>query len=187
MRNPVRAATFDRTSLVMRIALIVTGSIVIALAARLRIDLPFSPVPITLQTGIVALVGATLGARAGAIAAALYLVEGLAGAPVFAGGASGLAYALGPTGGFLVGFIPAAFLAGWLVETGRARTALTVPLAFAASMLVVYLFGVPWLANVVGIDRALAVGFVPYLPGDAIKAIAASALWFAGARLSRPT
>lgn len=187
MSKPIRALALDRSSLATRVALIVTGSLVIALASRLRIDLPFSPVPITLQTGVVALVGATLGARAGAAAAALYVVEGMAGAPVFAGGASGLAYALGPTGGFLVGFVPAAFLAGWFVETGRARTALTVPLAFAAAMLTVYLSGVPWLANFVGLDRALAAGFIPYLPGDAAKAIAASILWFAGARLTRPS
>ncbi len=84
----------------------------------MAIQLPFSPVPITGQTMAVLLVGALLGSRRGALAVLAYIAEGLAGLPVFAGGAAGLARLFGPTGGYLVGFVAAAFLVGWLAERG---------------------------------------------------------------------
>ncbi|MFN3337582.1 MAG: biotin transporter BioY, partial [Thermomicrobium sp.] len=96
--------------LLANVTLVVAGSLATALAARVSIPLPFTPVPITGQTFAVLLVGAVLGSRRGAASMALYVVQGLAGLPVFAGGKAGLAVLLGPTGGYLVGFIAAAFV-----------------------------------------------------------------------------
>ncbi len=110
-------------------AAVLAGSALVALAAQLRIDLPFSPVPVTGQTFAVLVVGAVLGARLGAAALLTYLVEGLAGLPVFAGGTSawtpssaGVPVIAGPTAGYLVGFVAAAAIVGALAERGFDRT-----------------------------------------------------------------
>ena len=168
-----------RAELARGALLVMAGSVVVALAAQTRIDLPFTPVPITLQTAAVVLVGATLGARRGVAALVAYLAEGLAGLPVFAGGASGLAYALGPTGGYLLGFVLSAFVAGWLVERGWGREPLQALAAFALAGAVVYLVGVPWLALSRGLplEVAAGAGLVPFLPGDLVKTLGAAAVW----------
>jgi biotin transport system substrate-specific component len=154
--------------------LVVTGSLFVATLAQVKIPLPFTPVPLTGQTFAVLLVAAALGSRRGAASLLLYLVEGVAGLPFFAGGASGLAYASGPTGGYLLGFVCAAFLVGWLAERGmdrRLRTALPV---FLAGEAVIYLVGVSWLGLFIGMQKALAAGLLPFLVGDAIKLVAAA-------------
>jgi len=166
------------------LALILGGSLLVALSAQPRFDLPFSPVPITLQTLAVMLVGATLGARGGAAALALYLAEGLAGLPVFAGGASGIPYALGPTGGYLIGFIASAALVGAIVERWG-RDPLRVLAAFILGSATVYLFGVPWLALTIGPDRAIAAGLLPYIPGDLVKSVLGAAAWLGIGRVNR--
>jgi biotin transport system substrate-specific component len=167
------------------IVMALAGSLVIAVAAQVAIPLPFSPVPITLQTAAVALVGAALGARLGAGAVLAYLVEGAAGLPFFAGGTGGAAILLGPTGGFLVGFILSAFLAGWLVERGWGRGTPRAVLTFLVAGAVVYLVGLPRLAMFVGTERAIPLGLVPFLPGDLIKTAAAAALWTGASRFVR--
>jgi biotin transport system substrate-specific component len=144
--------------------------------AQLAIPLPFTPVPITGQTLGLLLVGAALGSRRGAASMALYLAEGAAGLPFFAGGAGGLHVLLGPGGGYLVGFLPAAFCVGLLAERGFDRRFGSAVLAFCLGELIVYLHGVPWLALFVGADRALAAGFWPFLPGAVVKAVAAGAI-----------
>lgn len=136
------------------------------------------PVPITLQTLGVMLAGALLGARKGALAVTVYVVLGLAGLPILAGGAAGLGVLAGPTGGFLLSFIPAAFAIGWLAARIRPHLKLW-PLLVATvvgGVVVVYLIGVPWLAAVTGmpLDQALVVGAVPFLPGDLVKAVVAA-------------
>ncbi|MCX2728035.1 biotin transporter BioY [Thermomicrobium sp. 4228-Ro] len=156
-------------------ALVVAGSVLTALAAHVSIPLPFTPVPITGQTFAVLLVGAALGSRRGAASMALYLAEGLAGLPVFAGGKAGLAVLLGPTGGYLIGFIAAAFVTGWLAERGWDRRPLTTALAMVLGNLVIYLFGVSWLAVFVGISKAPLLGMIPFLPGDLLKILLATA------------
>jgi biotin transport system substrate-specific component len=175
-----------RSALTREVLLVLAGSVVVALSAQTRIDLPFTPVPITLQTAAVVLVGATLGARRGATALLAYLAEGLAGLPVFAGGASGLAYALGPTGGYLLGFVLSAFVAGWLVERGWGADPLRALVAFGLAGAAVYAVGVPWLALSRGLPLVVAAGagLVPFLPGDLVKTVAAAALWSAGLRVS---
>jgi biotin transport system substrate-specific component len=147
-----------------------------ALAAQVRIPLPFTPVPITGQTFAVILCGAAIGARRGACAQLAYLLLGSAGLPVFAGGACGLPF--GPSGGYLIGFIPAAYLVGFLVERGWDRRVGTAAVAMLLGNMVVYAFGLPWLAVMVGgpISKVLALGFTPFLPGDLYKLALASAL-----------
>ncbi|MGD0749931.1 MAG: biotin transporter BioY [Anaerolineales bacterium] len=155
------------------ILLVISGSLCVAGMAQIRITLPFTPVPITGQTFAVLLVGAALGARRGAASLLLYLIQGLLGLPFFAGGASGLAYFLGPTGGYLVGFVAAAGLVGLLAARGLDRRIPTALLAFLAGEVVIYLFGVAWLSIFLGIPHAIAAGLLPFLLGDVIKLAAA--------------
>ena len=147
----------------------------VALAAQVAIRLPFSPVPITGQTLAVLMVGALLGSRRGAWSLLAYLLEGLVGLPVFAAGASGPSYLLGPTGGYLFGFIAAAFVIGWLAERGWDRRVGTTALAMVAGNVAIYLCGICWLAFYVG-ARALALGLFPFLAGDVVKLVLAATL-----------
>ncbi|MEN6408267.1 MAG: biotin transporter BioY [Anaerolineaceae bacterium] len=158
------------------LGMVLTGSLVVALLAQVRIPLLFTPVPLTGQTLGVLLVAAALGSRRGAAALALYLVEGLAGLPVFAGGSLGLARLMGPTGGYLIGFIAAAYLVGSLAEKGWDRRWDRVALMFVLGEVVIYLFGAGFLATVTGIPQAWAAGVAPFLLGDVLKAAAAAAL-----------
>lgn len=193
MQTATRVSTLAQAAVprggLLRDALLVVGfSLLTALCARIVIPLPFTPVPITGQTFAVLLTGAALGARRGAAAMGLYVLEGLVGLPVFAGGASGLARLLGPTGGYLLGYIAAAYLTGTLAERGWDRTVRWAAAAMAAGNVVVYLFGVPWLALVprvvggvpLGWERAVTLGLLPFIPGDLIK-LAAAAVALPGA------
>ncbi|GIV84905.1 MAG: biotin transporter BioY [Candidatus Roseilinea sp.] len=153
-------------------AMVLLGSWLVAALAQIVI--PLQPVPITGQTLGVLLVGAALGWRRGALALVAYVLQGAAGLPFFAGGASGVARLLGPTGGYLIGFIFAAALTGWLSERGWDRRFWGTLLAMALGNAIIYAIGVPWLAQFVGWPRALEVGLLPFLPGDAIKATLAA-------------
>lgn len=160
------------------ISLILGGSLFVALCAKITIYLPFSPVPITGQTLAVLMVGALLGSRRGAACLLTYLAEGVAGLPIFAvGETSGLARLMGPTGGYLVGFVVAAYLTGLLAERGWDRRVGTTILAMLIGNSTLYVFGLRWLAVFVGIQRALPLGLYPFVPGDLLKlAIAAMLL-----------
>jgi biotin transport system substrate-specific component len=151
------------------VALITAGSLAVALSAQVAVPLPFTPVPVTAQPFAVLLVGALLGARRGALALVAYLAEGALGAPVFAGGAFGPATLAGPSGGYLVGFVPAAALCGGLAERGWDRRFLSTLLAMALGTCCLYACGLPWLARFVGADRVLALGFLPFIVGDGLK------------------
>ncbi len=152
----------------------VLGALWVALFAQVRIPLPFTPVPITGQTFAVLLVGATLGARRGMGALMLYLLMGITGLPVFAGGKSGLFHLTGPTGGYLIGFVIAAWVVGWMAEHGLERSLRTSLLPFSIGTLIIYLTGVPWLALYVGPQAALQKGLFPFLLGDLIKLLLAA-------------
>ncbi len=169
-----------RYSLVFDAACVVAGSLLIALSAQVAIPLPFSPVPITGQTLAVLLVGAVLGSRLGSLCVLMYLAEGALGLPVFAGGALGLARLFGPTGGYLAGLLAAAFVTGWLAERGWDRRPATALLAMLAGTVVIYACGLAWLAHFVGAQRVLALGLLPFVPGDLVKLSAATALLPAG-------
>lgn len=144
----------------------------IAVGAYLAI--PIGPVPIVLQNLFVLLAGLVLGSRWGTTSVLIYLLAGLCGLPVFAGGGSGPARFVGPTGGYLVGFVSAAFVVGWITERFGRKNSVQVAAMIAGSLLV-YAFGVPWLAAVahISIGNALVAGMYPFLIGDAIKIAAA--------------
>ncbi|MGF1498840.1 MAG: biotin transporter BioY [Elainellaceae cyanobacterium] len=158
------------------LALILGGSLVIGLCAQISIPLPFSPVPITAQTFAVLLVGVLLGYRRSGLCVATYLVEGFAGLPVFSNGGAGIAHLLGPTGGYLVGYLGAAMLVGWLAERGWDRQFATTFLAMLLGNIVLYVSGLAWLSVFTGIERALPLGLYPFIPGDVLKIAIATAV-----------
>jgi biotin transport system substrate-specific component len=165
-----RAATWLRD-----LVLIIIGSLFVALLARVEIPLPGSPVPITGQTFGVLLAGAALGSKRGAASMALYLAEGALGLPFFAGGAHGMKIVVGATGGYLIGFIVAAYVIGLLAERGLERSVRTSFVPFLVGTVIIYICGVSWLAIVMGsLGDALKFGLIPFLIGDAIKLIAAA-------------
>ena len=132
--------------------------------------IPIGPVPIVLANLFIMLTGLLLGVRWGLASVMLYLLLGAVGLPVFAGGAGGAAYFLGPTGGYLLGYIPAVEIIGAISHIRR-PSFLTDLVALVIGSLVVYACGVPWLKIVTGmsIEKAFAVGMIPFLPGDALK------------------
>jgi biotin transport system substrate-specific component len=168
------ARPFQPAWVLHEVALLCAASVFLALTARISVPLPFTPVPITGQTLGVIVLGALYGPRRGALAVAVYLLEGLLGAPVFAAGRAGPAVFLGPTGGYLLGFIPAAAVAGALAGASRAWP--TRVLGMALASLTVYAVGVPWLMAVTGAAplAALQLGVAPFLVGDAIKVLIAA-------------
>jgi len=162
---------------------IIGFTLVISLGAQIAVRLPFTPVPITGQTLAVLLTGALLGSRRGVFSVFLYLAEGSAGLPVFAGGMSGIGYLVGPTGGYLVGFIAAAYITGWSAERGWDRRLPSTALLMILGNAAVYAFGIPWLAVYAGIELVLQLGFYPFLAGDLVKLIIGMLLLPAGWRL----
>jgi len=154
--------------------LVVVGSLLLAVSAQFKI--PLYPVPVTGQTLLVLLIGMAYGPRLGAATVAAYLLQGAVGLPVFAGGAFGLATLFGMTGGYLFGFLAAAFVMGWLAERGMGRTVISTVLAMLIGNLVIYLCGASWLAAFIGADKALAAGVLPFLYGDAVKLVVAAGL-----------
>ena len=170
-------ALIGSDALMWKLALVVGGSIFIAVAAQ--VSVPMFPVPMTLQTLAILVVGLAFGSRLGALTVAAYLAEGAAGLPVFAGGMNGAAL-FGPTGGFLFGFVAMAWLAGLAAERGLARgVVMTAGVGVVVSALL-YVPGLAWLVAVTPLDLAGAakVGALPFLPGDAVKAvIAAMVVW----------
>ena len=162
------------------IALIIGGSLLIGLCAHAKVWLPFSPVPVTGQTFAVLMIGALLGARRGCLAVLAYIIEGAAGLPVFAVGV-GSAVLLGPTGGYLFGFIPAAYITGRLAEKGWDRRIGTTVLAMVFGNLAILTFGLFWLCCLTGFNTTvLTLGLYPFIFGDLIKIILAAILLPAG-------
>jgi biotin transport system substrate-specific component len=172
-----------KSALLYDAALVVGGSLFIALGAQVAIHLPFSPVPITGQTLAVLLVGMLLGSRRGSLSLLAYLAEGLAGLPVFAGGTAGPARLLGPTGGYLIGFVVAAYIVGLLAERGWDRRVGTTLLAMLLGDATIYALALPWLVVWVGVQQALPLGLYPFVPGDLLKVALAATLLPVGWKL----
>ena len=162
------------TSAVTKAALVVFGSLLLAVSAQFKI--PLYPVPVTGQTLVVLLIGMTYGPRLGGITIAAYLFEGAIGLPVFAGGAAGVAVLMGPTAGYLFGFLLAAIAMGYLAERGTGRTVVSTIAAMVIGNCVIYLCGALWLANFIGFAQAIAAGVLPFLYGDALKLVVAAGL-----------
>jgi len=159
-------------------ALVIGFALLTAAAARVRVPLPFTPVPVTGQTFAVLLAGAALGSRAGAASQGLYILLGLGGLPFFQGGNGGWDYATGPTLGYLVGFVVAAGAVGYLAEREQDRTIITALPAFLAGTVVIYFFGIAWLMVSLQTDLtdALVKGLVPFVVGDLLKVALAGTL-----------
>lgn len=174
-----------------KVILAIAGSL--ALWASAKLQVPFYPVPMTMQTFVVLVIGMAYGWRLGAATVLLYLAEGAAGLPVFAGTPEkgiGLAYMVGPTGGYLLGFVLSAALVGWLAQRGWGRNLATTFAAMALGTAMILGIGVLWLGAVLGWDKSiLEFGLYPFLPGAAFKiALAAVVLplaWRADARPDR--
>lgn len=149
-----------------------------ALAAQVAIPLPFTPVPLTLQTFAVLAGAAALGAERAVIAQVLYITLAVAGVPVLAGGASGHEVVIGATGGYLIGFVLASYVVGRMSSKGASTKSGKTALAFLAGSVLIYTLGAPWLAFTTGntITWAVVNGVVPFLVGDLIKAVAAGAV-----------
>ncbi len=160
------------TGLMRDVIWIVGGALVTALLTR--VEIPLTPVPITGQTFAVLLVGALLGSKRGALSMITYIGAGLIGAPVFSHGGWGLSHLAGPTGGYLVGFVIAAFLVGKLSERGWDRRFIPTLLAMSFGTMAIYFAGCLWLAQFVGWDTVLEVGVFPFLIGDGLKAVCAA-------------
>lgn len=180
---PPAAGARQRWLLAGAVALI--GSLLLTVSAKTQI--PFFPVPMTLQTMVVLLLGMMLGARLALLTVLVYLAEGALGLPVFAGTPEkglGLAYMTGPTGGYLVGFAVTAWLTGRLTEERDDPQHLA--LAALLGIALIYALGALWLAGFVGAERAVALGIAPFIFGDLLKAALAVALGLLGAtRLRR--
>ena len=168
--------TFPRAAGWLRdIILILLGALFVAALAQVEIPLPFTPVPITGQTFGVLLVGAALGSRRGVLSLAAYLAMGGFGLRFFAGGAHGWNIVIGATGGYLIGFVIAAYVVGLLAERGLERNLRTSLIPFLVGTVIIYVCGVAWLTVVLGsVTKALTAGLLPFLVGDVLKLIAAA-------------
>ncbi len=163
-------------------ALVIGGSLLLWLSAKVQV--PFWPVPMTLQVMALLAIAAIFGLRPGLATVALYVAEGALGLPVFAGTPEkgiGIAYMMGATGGYILGFLLMVAVVGWLADRGWSRSAWKLALAGLAGLAVLYAPGLAWLAQFVGTDKALAFGFTPFIPGDLLKlavvALAVPAAW----------
>jgi biotin transport system substrate-specific component len=188
----LRLAVLPGAGLFTDVVLIGLGSGLIAGSAQISIALPFTPVPITGQTFAVLLVGASLGAMRGGSSALLYVLLGIAGAPVYAHGAEGWAVITGASGGYLVSYPFASALTGWLAERHWDRRFSSAVGAMLTGNVLIYLFGLPWLAVVLGtgLEKTLELGLYPFVPGDTFKLYLAAALlpaaWRTVGRSTRP-
>ena len=151
------------------IIVILLASWLIGVSAQFSIVLPFSPIPITGQTIIILMMGVLLGKERGTAAVGLYILQGVAGLPVFAGGKSGLLTLVGPTGGYLVGFLGAVYVVGILSELRHDNSISYTVFSLIIGNVIIYAFGLIWLVRFVGETQALSLGFFPFLVGDIVK------------------
>lgn len=182
--NRAYAALYD-------IILIIAGSLLIGFSAQLKVFLPFSPVPVTGQTFAVLMIGALFGPRRGCLSVIVYIIQGLMGLPVFALGA-GPAVLAGPTGGYLLGFIPAAWITGSLAQTGWDRRIRTTILAMLLGNAAIYACGLLRLVFTMGPTKTVLVaGLYPFIVGDLLKIVLAAIIlpstWHLLGRINLPT
>lgn len=167
----LNAALGGNRSALQSVLLAVAGTVLLWASAKVQV--PFYPVPMTMQTFVILFLGFALGSRIGTATVLLYLAEGALGLPVFAGTPEkgiGVAYMTGPTGGYLAGFVVAAFATGWLAELGFGRRFVTAAIAALAGLVAIYAVGLFWLGVLIGWDKPiLEFGLLPFLPAEALK------------------
>ncbi|MBI2346944.1 MAG: biotin transporter BioY [Deltaproteobacteria bacterium] len=174
---PTLSIKTNAASWIKTIALAACGALVLTLCAKITV--PFYPVPMTFQTFGVLLIGAAFGLRLGMGTILVYLAEGAVGLPVFAGTPArgiGLPYMLGPTGGYLLGFIFATVIVGYFADRGWNRHLVKIGLAMAIANVALYIPGLLWLAQFTGWERVLPVGFYPFVLADPLKWALAAAV-----------
>lgn len=175
-RSRPRQTTLD-------LGVVIGTSLLLAVSAKVQV--PFFPVPMTMQTLVVFGISLTLGPVRGTLAVLTYLLEGVAGLPVFAGSPEkgvGLAYLMGPTGGYLTGCLPAVLLSGWLAKRGWDRSFLSLMATGGIALTIIYGSGLIWLGTVIGFDKSLLrLGFFPFVVADLVK-VTVVALAFHSAR-----
>lgn len=177
MQNSVQAVAQPRANrLAYRVAFVVGASFFVAICARLSVPLPFTPVPLTLANFAVLVVGLTLGSRAGLAALVLYLAEGATGLPVFSpAGPGGIAQLLGPTGGYLLSYPFAAFLAGFIAERGN-KSFVRFAVASVSAEILLFAGGIGWFAMVAhtGVSQAVRFALYPFVFAEVMKVTAAA-------------
>ncbi|MBT5520950.1 MAG: biotin transporter BioY [Rhodospirillales bacterium] len=179
-----KPASGNQLTLTRQVALAIAGSLLIALASKIQV--PFYPIPMTLQTLAILTIGMAYGWRLGTATLILYLLEGAVGLPVLAGTPEkgiGLAYMLGGTGGYLIGFVLAAGCCGWLAERGWDRRILTTAATMLIGNILIYIPGLLWLGALYGWDKPLIEwGLTPFVLGDLTKIALGSclmpAIWY---------
>ncbi|MBB3018795.1 biotin transport system substrate-specific component [Microvirga lupini] len=165
------------------IVLMVVGTALLTVSAKVQVPLPF--VPMTLQTLVVLMIGASYGWRLGGATVALYLAEGAMGMPVFAGPTAGIGYLMGPTGGFLFGFVAAALVMGFMAERGWDRSLLRVIVMMSIGHAVIFAFGLAQLSLVMPFAKAWTVGAAPFVAATLVKTALAVALMQAAWSVTR--
>lgn len=158
--------------LLKQATLILFGVALLAIASQLSI--PLQPVPLTFQSVTVVLIGMAYGARGGASVITAYLIAGSCGLPIFADYSTGIEKLFGPTGGYLVGFLPAAWLSGYLAERGLGQKVFSSFIAALLGVSLIFLMGVSYLATFLGWDQAIALGLMPFILSEPVKLIVAS-------------
>ncbi len=174
--NKARAFCYD-------LMCVITGSLFLALMAQLTLPLWFSPVPISMQSFAVLMLGAVLGSKRGALAVLTYLAQGACGLPFFAGGSFGFAVLMGACGGYLFGYVFAAFLIGYLLERGWNTSYKYTVSALTLGTFVILVAGFAWLSLFVGVHNACVMGVYPFLIGDLLKVGIATSLISTGWKL----
>ncbi|MCA6121586.1 biotin transporter BioY [Bradyrhizobium sp. WSM 1704] len=179
---PARAG--QNAGIVRAVVLVAFGTALLTLSAKVNLPLPY--VPMTLQTLAVLMIGAIYGWRLGGATLIAYLAEGALGMPVFAGPVGGLAPLLGPTGGYLFGFVAGALITGWLAERGWDRSVALLFVAMAIGHAVIFVAGFVWLAfgTGLGVEKAWLVGVVPFVAASVVKNALGAALVPAARRLA---
>ncbi|MCH8026704.1 MAG: biotin transporter BioY [candidate division Zixibacteria bacterium] len=156
-------------SIFREVPLLIGFNLILVLCSYISINLPFSPVPITGQTFGVLIIAMVLGKTRSVAVVTAYLLEGLAGLPVFAGGTAGLGVLMGPTGGYLLGFLAAAYFVGALADKGWDKNYLKSIIAMTIGTAIIFIFGLSWLIRFVPLETVSTIGFYPFIPGAILK------------------
>jgi biotin transport system substrate-specific component len=166
MHGNLLSTLWPRAQVLHKAVILGLGVLLLTLASKVQV--PFWPVPMTLQVLAVLMIGATAGARLGGATVLAWLALGSVGVPVFATGA-GLAYMAGPTGGYLAGFLAASLLVGYLADRGLGRGIGSAVLMLLAGVAAIYALGLGWLGSLIGFEKAVAVGLMPFIPAEVLK------------------
>ena len=162
-----RLKSFENiNSNLLNIVLAIFGTLLLAISSKVQV--PFWPVPMTMQTFVIFLIGMTYGMRLSFATVALYLFQGAIGLPVFASG-GGLAYLIGPTAGYLYGMLFAAVVISYLANLGFSKTYFKATLSLTLGSIIIFLFGIIYLGTIIGYQKAIAAGLLPFIPSEIFK------------------